>query len=157
MRGKGLEVAQADGSVAISRFPLMKAANKSDPLAALRSVALITVVFGAVAAIGLLRHAQQHPPPMIVLLFVVWVFAPFGLLGIANLLSKTWPFAVRKTLYVLTFVVTAASLALYVEDNFAHRTAHRARVWVAVPPASVIVSAFVLGLVALRARRKPNL
>lgn len=154
---KGLEVAPADGRVATSRFPLMKAANKGDALAALQSAALITAVFGAIAAIGLLRHAQQRPPPLIVFLFVIWVFAPFGLLGVANLLSKSWPLPVRKTLYVLTFVLAAVSLAIYVDDNFTHRTAHPAGVWVAVPAASVMLSAVVLAVAAWRSRRKPTL
>jgi hypothetical protein len=130
--------------------------TRRDPLAGLRSGALIAVVFGAVAAIGLLRHAQQHPPPLIVLLFVIWVAAPFALLGTANFLSKVWPLPIRKTLYVLTLVVVAASLAIYVDDNFGHRTTHPAKVWVAVPPASVIVSAFALGLAARRFRRRPT-
>ncbi len=128
--------------------------TRGDPLAGLRSAALIAALFGAVAAIGLLRRAQQHPPPLLVFLFLIWVAAPFGLLGVANWFSKGWPVAVRKTLYFLTFAVAAASLAIYVDDNFAHRTAHRAGVWVAVPPASIIASALVLGLAGWRARSR---
>jgi hypothetical protein len=130
--------------------------KESDPLAGLRSSALIAVVFGAVAAIGLLRHAQQHPPRLLAVLFVIWVSTPFAVLGVASLFSTPWSLPVRKTLYVLTFVVVAVSLAIYVDDNFAHRTAHPAGVWVAVPPASVIISVIALGLAALRARSRPT-
>ena len=79
-------------------------------LTALRSAALLAVVFGAVGSIGLLRHAQQHPPPLLAVLLVIWVFAPFGLLATATLVSKNCPTAVRKTLYVVTLAVMVASL-----------------------------------------------
>ena len=125
-----------------------------DSRAALRSVALLAAVFGAVGSIGLLRHAQQHPPPLIVAGFVVWVLAPFGLLGIANLRSTQWPVSVRTALYVTTLVVTIASLAIYLDANVASRTAHPAFIWVAVPPAAVIISLIAVGLAAWQVRNK---
>jgi hypothetical protein len=131
----------------------MKTETTSDSLAGLRSAALVAVVIGAVGSIGLLRHAQQHPPPLIVVFFVVWVFAPFALFGAANLFSKNWPAALRQTLYVVTLVITGLSLAIYLDDNIAHRTLHRAGVWVAVPPGSVIISGLVVGVAAWQARR----
>jgi hypothetical protein len=121
-------------------------------LAGWRSAAFIAVIFGAIGSIGLLRHAQQHPPVLLAVLFVIWVFAPFGLLGVANLLSKNWPIAVRKTLYVVTLAVTVASLSIYLDDNFFHRTAHPAGVWVAVPPVSVILSGVVIAIALWRTR-----
>ena len=122
-------------------------------LSGLRAAALLALVFGAVGSIGLLRHAQQHPPPLLAVLFVIWVFAPFGLLGVAILLSKNWPIAVRKTLYVATFAVTVASLAIYLDDNFSHRTVHPAGVWVAVPPASVILSGVAIAIALWQTRK----
>jgi hypothetical protein len=119
-----------------------------------RSAALVAVVFGAVGSIGLLRHAQQHPPPLIGVLFVIWVAAPFVLLGVANIFSNRWPSALGKTLYVVTLCVTVVSLAIYLDDNIAHRTAHPAFVWVAVPPASIIVTAIALGIGAIRNKKK---
>jgi hypothetical protein len=115
-------------------------------LSGLRSTALFVSAFGAVGSIGLFRHARQHPPLLLAILFVIWVFAPFGLLAVANLLSNSWPVAVRKTLYVVTLVVTVASIAIYLDDNFYHRTAHPAGVWVAVPPVSVILSAVAIAI-----------
>src|SRR6476646_11306875 len=113
--------------------------NENDQsLAGLRSAALIAVVVGAVGSIGLLRHAPQHPPPLLAALFVIWVFAPFGVMGVANLFSLRWSRPIRLTLYTVTLLVTAASLAIYLDDHIAHRTTHPAAVWVAVPPASVI-------------------
>jgi hypothetical protein len=122
--------------------------------AALRSSALIAVVIGAVASIGLWRRAPQHPPPLLVVLFLIWILAPFGLLAVANILSTRWPSNVRVTLYVITLVVTAGCLAIYLDDSFSHRTAHPAGVWVAVPPASVIVSGIAIAVALWQARKK---
>jgi multisubunit Na+/H+ antiporter MnhG subunit len=127
--------------------------ERKNSLGGLRSAALVAVVFGAIGSIGLLRHAQEHPPPLIVVLFVVWVFAPFGLLGAANIFSNNWPATIRVTLYVVTLFVAAASLAVYLDDSIAHRTAKRAVVYVLVPPASGIVSAVALGIAALRGKK----
>ena len=132
----------------------MKSETTGDAGAVLRSAALVAIVFGAVGSIGLLRHAQQHPPPLIVAGFVVWVLAPFALLALANFRSRRWPAPVRTTLHVITLVVTIGSLAIYVDNNIARRTAHPAGVWVAVPPAAVIISVIAVGIVAWQARNK---
>ena len=118
----------------------------------LRSAALIAIVFGAIGSVGLLRHAQQHPPPLIVVGFVVWVLAPFVLLAIANLFSARWPAKLRTILCLVTLFITIASLAIYLDDNISHRPAKPAFVYVAVPPVSVIVSALVLGIATLMGR-----
>ena len=122
----------------------MSEERKTDRLAVLRSASLIALVFGAIGSIGLLRHAQRHPPPIIVIGFVVWVVAPFAVLGVANLLSTGWPTKIRATLYIVTLLVAAASVAIYFDDSVAHRTARPAGVYVAVPPASVLLGAIVL-------------
>jgi hypothetical protein len=125
-------------------------------LAGLRSAALVAIIFGAIGSVALLRHAQQHPPPFLAVLFVIWVVAPFAVLGITNLVSQRWPLGVRKTLYIVSLLVTIASLAIYVDDNFAHRTAHPAGVWVAVPPASVILSGVAIAIALWQARKQTN-
>jgi|ERR1041385_5691834 hypothetical protein len=119
----------------------------------LRSAALVAVVFGAIGSVGLLRHAQQHPPPFLAVLFVIWVVAPFAILGITNLFSQGWPLGARKTLYLVTLLVTITSLAVYVDDKFAHRTAHPAGVWVAVPPVSVILSGIAIAIALWQTRK----
>ena len=122
-------------------------------LAALRSAALVAALFGSIGSVGLLRHAQQRTPPMLVVLFVVWVAAPFVLLAVANLLSRRWSKHTNLTLYIVTLIVTIASLAIYVDDNIAHRTAKAAFVWVAVPPASVLVSVLAVGIAMVMDKR----
>jgi hypothetical protein len=118
-------------------------------LGGLRSAAFVAVLFGSIGSIGLLRHAQQRTPPMLVMLFVIWVAAPFILLGIANVRSPRWPRRVQLTLCIITLIVTIGSLLIYLDDNMAHRTTKAAFVWVAVPPASVLVSVIAVGIAAL--------
>jgi uncharacterized membrane protein len=127
-------------------------------LGGLRSAALVAVVLGGIGSIGLLRHAQQHPPPLVIVGFVIWVLAPFVILGGANLLSSRWPVSVRKTLFIVTVLVAITSLGIYFDDNLAHRTAKPAFVYVATPPATVLLSALVVGvaLLARKSKAKPG-
>jgi len=125
----------------------------NNSLAGLRSAALVAVLFGSIGSVGLLRHAQQRTPPMLVVLFVIWVVAPFVLLAVANLLSRRWSQHTGLTLYIVTLIVTVVSLAIYVDDNIAHRTARAAFVWVAVPPASVLVSVIAVGIAMVMDKR----
>jgi hypothetical protein len=123
-------------------------------MAALRVAALMATLFGAVGSVGLLRHAQEHPPPLLVVLFVIWVVAPFAALALANIVSARWPRPVRLTLYVATIVVAFGSIAVYLDDNISHRTAKKAFVYVAVPPASVIACAVAVAAAAVAAKKR---
>jgi hypothetical protein len=127
--------------------------GRDSSLAGLRSVTLIVLAFGAITSIGLLRRAQQHPPPIIVVGFIVWVAAPFALLAMANILSTRWTRTVRVSLFMGTLLVTAVSLAIYFDDSIAHRTAKAAFVYVAVPPVSMTLSAIVLAIAAFMAKK----
>lgn len=131
--------------------------RQSSSNAGLRSAALIVAVFGAIGSIGLLRRAPQHPPPLLAVLFIIWVAAPFVLLVLANIFSKRWPAAVQTTLFITTFFITIASLAIYVDNNIARRTAHPAGVWVAVPPAAVVVTGVALVVAAIIARNRKKI
>ena len=130
--------------------------NKTGPPAVLRTTSLIALVFGAIGSIGLLRHAQEHPPPIVVAGFVAWVLAPFAILGIANFLSGRWPRRTQIVLHVATLIITLATLAIYLDDNIAHRTAKRAFVYVAIPPAAVLAAGIALAIAALKARQSKS-
>jgi uncharacterized membrane protein YsdA (DUF1294 family) len=122
--------------------------------AGLRSSALIALVTGAIGAIGLWIHAAQHPPPLIITLFVVWVLSPFVFLGIGHVVAKRWAPRTQAALYWVTLLVTLASIAIYADDAVAHRTAHPAFVYVAVPPASWVISVIALAFAALTGQKK---
>jgi hypothetical protein len=123
----------------------------------LRFTALIALVIGAAGSLGLWIRAAQHPPPIIVALFVVWVLSPFMVLGIGQVISKRWAPSTQAALYWVALLVSVASIVIYADDAVAHRTAHPAFVYVAVPPASWLASAVALGVGAWIARRKQKL
>ena len=131
--------------------------EKGGALTGLRFTALIALVVGAAGSLGLWIHAARHPPPLIIVLFVVWVLSPFVVLGIAHAVAKRWAPSTQTALYWVTLLVTVASIAIYADDAVAHRTAHPAFVYVAVPPASWLASAIAFGVGAWMARRKQKL
>jgi hypothetical protein len=119
----------------------------------MRLVAFIALFAGAAGSIGLLLHAQQHPPPFLVVLFVIWVLSPFAALAIAHRVSKRWAPGTQAALYFVILFVALASLLVYGDDALHRRTAHPAFVYVAVPPASVMVAGIAISIAALKARR----
>jgi uncharacterized membrane protein YsdA (DUF1294 family) len=126
-------------------------------LTGLRLIALIALVIGTVGSIGLWIRAAQHPPPLIIVLFVVWVLSPFVVLGIGHVAAKRWASSTQAALYWVTLLVTVASVVIYADDALGHRTTHPAFVYVAVPPVSGLASAVAIGLGAWIARRKQRL
>jgi hypothetical protein len=123
----------------------------------LRLTALIALVIGAIGSLGLWIHAAKHPPPLLIVLFVIWVLSPFVVLGIGHVVSKRWASGTQAALYWVTLLVSLASIVIYADDAVSHRTAHPAAVYVVVPPASWVVSALAIGLGAWIAKRKQKL
>lgn len=122
----------------------------------MRTAAFVALVGGAAGSVSLLLHAKQHPPPFLVVLFIIWVLSPFAALGIAHRVSKRWAPGTQKALYFVTLLIAVSSILIYGDDAVSHRTAHPAFVYVAVPPASWVVSAVAIGLGAWMAKRKQN-
>lgn len=123
----------------------------------LRLTALIALVIGAAGSMAFWIRAAQHPPPLIIVLFVVWLLSPFVVLGIGHVVAKRWAPSTQAALYWVTLLVTVASILIYADNAVAHRTAHPAFVYVAVPPVSWLASAVAIGLGAWIARRKQKL
>jgi len=115
----------------------------------LRAAARIAVLTGAAGSIGLWFHASQHPPLLIVVLFVIWVLSPFAALLLADVVSKRWSVLTRAALHSVMLVVTAGSLANYVYDTLRPRKAQAAFWYVLVPPASWLLIAIVVLIAAI--------
>jgi uncharacterized membrane-anchored protein len=130
---------------------------KAEKGAGLRLTALVALVLGAAGSIGLWIRAAQHPPPLLIVLFVIWVLSPFVVLWIGHVMAKRWAPNNQTALYWVTLLVTVASILIYADDAVSHRTAHPAAVYVVVPPASWIASAIAIGLGARIARSKQKL
>lgn len=110
----------------------------------LRAAALIAVLAGAAGSIGLMLRAGQRSPRILLVLFAIWVLSPFVALVLAHVVSKRWSVPTRATLYSVMLVATLGSLAIYGEDALRPRKAQPAFVYVAVPPASWLLTAIVV-------------
>lgn len=125
-------------------------------LGPLRAAALIAALAGAVGSVGLLLHAGQRSPRLLLALFAIWVLSPFLALIWADVVSKRWSVPIRVTLYCATLLVTLGSLAIYGNDARGHRKAQAAFVYVVVPPASALLTAIAVGMASLRSGRLPR-
>ena len=122
-------------------------------LAILRLLALIVVGVGAAGSLSLMLRAGGRTPRFLLVLFVVWVLAPFAALLWANLISKGWADLTRVALYSVTLVLTVCSLAIYGGVISPPAKSPHAFVFVAVPPASCLLMIIVIVSAALISRR----
>ena len=118
-------------------------------LGPLRAAALIAVLAGAAGSVGLLLRAGQRSPRLLLVLFLIWVLAPFVALVLAHVVSKRWSVLTRATLYSVMLVVTLGSLAIYGYDALRPRKAQAAFWYVLVPPVSWLLVAIVVPIAAL--------
>ena len=72
---------------------------------------------------------------------------------LADRLSSRWPARVRHILSWVTLLVALVSLMIYTLDLIRPRQAQAAFFYVAVPPASVLAGALVVGAAAVFSRR----
>jgi len=113
----------------------------------LRSSANIAVPLGAAGSIGLLLHAGQRTPRLLLELMAIWVVSPFIALTWANLVSKHWSRPTRAALYAVMLAVAVGFLAIYGDDAKRHRWTHAAFVFVLAPGTSWLLMAIAVPIV----------
>lgn len=80
----------------------------------LRTAARIAIPAGAAGSLALMVYAgRRNSSRILLLLFTLWVLAPFLAAAGLNLRSKRWPVLTRAALYTVTLVVALGSLAAY--------------------------------------------
>jgi hypothetical protein len=80
----------------------------------LRTIVLVMILIGSVGSIWFtLRAGGNNRSILLVALFVIWVFAPFMGLLVANIASKRWSNSARITFFVLVIILTFGALASY--------------------------------------------
>ena len=122
-------------------------------LAILRLLALILVGVGAAGSLSLMLREGGRTPRFLLVLFVIWVLAPFAALLWANILSKGWADLTRVALYGVTLVLTVCSLAIYGGVISPPARSPHAFIFVAVPPASCLLMIIVIVSAELISRR----
>ena len=121
----------------------------------LRAVAPIATVAGAVGSLALMLYAGRHNASRLLLvIFTVWVLAPFVAAALANATSTAWSATTRAALHAVMLVLALGSLVVYAHDAARPRAAQAAFVYVMVPLASWIILVTVVPLAALVSRRR---
>ncbi len=128
--------------------------TENEVLGLLRVTALGALVAGALGSFVLLFQASRSRPPLLMVLFVLWVSSPFLGFLVASMASKRWSVAIRTTLYVAILVVALGSPAVYASDALRPRRTQAAFVYIVVPLASWVLIALVLPLAAFISRRQ---
>jgi lysylphosphatidylglycerol synthetase-like protein (DUF2156 family) len=119
-------------------------------LGLLRAVALTAVVAGAGGSVGLMLWiGRRNPSRLLLVLFAVWVVAPFIALLLANTFSKRWSVITRATLYSVMLVLTLSSLAIYGNVVLRPPRSTPAFVFVVVPLGSWLLMSIVVPTAAL--------
>lgn len=122
----------------------------------LRAPAIIATVAGGVGSVALMFHAGKHPPRLLLVLFTLWVLSPFVALIVAFIMSKRWSSITRSTLYILMLVGAVVSVVIYADITVVAPMANPTRVFVIIPPASVVLITAVLAVAALIGRRRSS-
>jgi hypothetical protein len=117
-------------------------------------MALVTGVIGMAAAIALMLWVgRRNPSHLLLLMFALWVSAPFVALLVAQTaFASRWSPLVLTTLRALTVVVAIGTVAAYANVAFGPPRAQPAFTFLVAPPLSMLAALLVLGLVALRSR-----
>jgi hypothetical protein len=118
------------------------------------AAALVTFV-AALGSVALQLYAGRHSPQHLVLVLIAgWVLSPFVILALLHRQARRWPAATRTTLFCLMLAVSLGSLAIYgaaVARPLASRPP--AFLFVAVPPASLLLAVAMLAAVWLIERK----
>jgi hypothetical protein len=134
-----------------------------NPSAANRTPGMLGAAAGVllwVAAMGsaasTLYAGHRNASRILILMFIVWVLAPFAALGWARVRSRSSrrPANTQTALHWLTLAVTLGSLALYAQAAFRLTGIKSTRIFLMTPLASLVAIAIVLGVPALAARRR---
>jgi hypothetical protein len=123
-------------------------------MSTLRAAALIAIPIGAAGAVALFFRAADHPPPILVFLFIVWLISPFVLLAFAEARSPRWTMRTQAALHGVTIVIALASLAIYGKwITVTPPGSAKAAPFIVVAPASWILTVVVVSAAALLSRR----
>ena len=112
-------------------------------MAILRPTALIATVVAAVGSIGLMLQVGGRAPVFLIVLFFVWVLAPFVALLFADRVSHAWSGRARTMLYAVMLIVALVSLALYADVVIRPPARTPAARFLMVPVASWVLIAVV--------------
>jgi hypothetical protein len=114
----------------------------------LRVVGPPAAVVGATGSVGLMIWVgHRNPSWLLLLMFVIWVGAPFAGLMLADMRSTHWSVLTRATLHGLMVILAVCSLALYADVLLRPRS-QPAAMFLVVPAGSWLLIAIALTVAA---------
>ncbi len=114
---------------------------------------MIATVIGAVSSVILMLLSGLRPPFFLIVLFIVWVSAPFGVLLLATVFLPSRAHAIRSALLWMSLILAILSVAAYTYALDYPRPSQPAFPYVVVPMVSGVVIVVVLSTAALMRRR----
>ena len=114
--------------------------------------ALLAAAIGA-ATFLFRAFLQNGTPPALMLMMTAWVMAPFGIFLAANALSTRWPLRTRDALHRGILIASLAALAIYAFNAARPFSNKAAAIFVAVPPASLVLAGSIFAQAMLLRRR----
>jgi hypothetical protein len=120
---------------------------------AMRNAAFVALPLGALGSVAAVIYGgRRNPSRLLIVLFVLWVLAPFAALAIAAARSTTWSATTRRTVYLVSIIVAIASLASYGQSVLGPAKPQGAFLFVIVPPISCLVAAAAIAAAAAISR-----
>lgn len=115
----------------------------------LRKAGLLAIVVGGVGSVFLtLYTGRRNPSALLMAAFAIWVLLPFVALAAADAMSTNWSALTRTMLYALMFVTAIDTLGTYGYVAFGPPRPQPAFWFLVVPPASLLLIAILLRIVA---------
>ena len=115
----------------------------------LRKAGLLAIVIGGVGSVFLtLYTGRRNPSALLMAVFAIWVLLPFVALAAADAMSTNWSALTRTVLYALMFVTAIDTLGTYGYVAFGPPRPQPAFWFLVVPPASLLLIAILLRIVA---------
>jgi tryptophan-rich sensory protein len=111
-----------------------------------RGAALMSVLLGAAASLGLMLWVGRHNKSLLlVLIFTVWVASPFAGLLWVHSNAKRREVSRQRSTYGLMLLISLGSIAVYAAAIFLMHLAKPAAPFLVVPAVSWVLVAILLG------------
>ena len=117
-----------------------------------RSSNAVLIVAAAASVLLMLRAGRHNPSILLMLMFVVWVSAPFAALGLAGRFARGWSEQSWVLFRRAAVVVAVGSTLIYGYDAVKPLSSKAAFIYLVVPVVSWIVLALVAAITTGKSR-----
>lgn len=125
--------------------------------AVLQLIALLVLLADAITSLTLMfMVGRRNESRILMLLFTLWVLAPYVALTMANLVSQRWAANTQAALHIMMLIVSVGTAAIYAVVAMGPPRPQPAFWFLIVPPASLLLAAIAVALTACMASKPSN-